>query len=371
LHHALQTTLGSHAQQRGSKVADDWLRFDFANMTGVAAPDLLTIEQLVNQRVQENASVAAEILPLAAARERGAMMLFGEKYPDPVRMVSMGNFSRELCGGTHVTATGEIQVLEIQAEEGVSAGTRRIEALTGAKAQEFRTAVHREIDEICRLLSCSPAQFPAAITERLQQARELKKQLTSGRSATTTPKKTEPPHLIATDYVAQRNALKESARALNVGMFAVAQRLQQLQEELAALQQQLQTQTRTDGISVDELIQSAQTVAGVPIIVQELVVTNPAQLRQLVDEVRQRLSSVALFLAAALEADKVVLVAAVTNDVIQRGLKSGDWVKQIAPLVGGNGGGKPDFAQAGGKQPENIRPALAAALDYVRGLWQS
>src|SRR5262249_47248431 len=141
LHYALQKNLGSHAQQQGSKVDDDWLRFDFTNLSPVSEAQLAAIQADVAARVAAAEHIKWEILPLADARKQGAMMLFGEKYPDPVRMVSMGKFSRELCGGTHLTNTSEVAAFEVLTEEGVSAGTRRITAVTGEGAQKYRNDI--------------------------------------------------------------------------------------------------------------------------------------------------------------------------------------------------------------------------------------
>ena len=184
MHHALQKTLGSHAQQQGSKVDDDWLRFDFTNLSPVTSEQLMTIEQDVNQKVSAAEPVQWQTLPLAEAREAGAMMLFGEKYPDPVRMVSMGQFSRELCGGTHLNNTQEVAAFDIIAEEGVSAGTRRITALTGEKAREHIEQTQRVMAEVAELLKVSAEQIPATVKSLSQSVRDLKKQLSGGGKST-------------------------------------------------------------------------------------------------------------------------------------------------------------------------------------------
>src|SRR5690606_24317395 len=182
LHLALQKELGSHAQQQGSKVDDDWLRFDFTNLSPVDPAQLTKIATDVSRYVESPAPVKWETLPLADARKQGAMMLFGEKYPDPVRMVSMGPLadgamSRELCGGTHLTSTAEVGTFEILSEEGVSAGTRRIVALTGERAKQHRADTLAVIDRLSQLLKVGPNKMPMVVEDLLQRQRSLKKML--------------------------------------------------------------------------------------------------------------------------------------------------------------------------------------------------
>lgn len=369
LHHALQQELGSHAVQRGSKVTADWLRFDFSNMAPVSPEQLQRIESRMLQKVAESAAVTAEILPLATARTRGAMMLFGEKYPDPVRMISMGEFSRELCGGTHVGNTREIGLLEIVAEEGVSAGTRRIEVLTGDRAKELQEFVQATTASLARQLETSPAGLAGAVADLTREVKDLRKQLESGKAAgpRTPTGRTD----TACDNVAQRNQLREMARALNVPLREVGDKINALLRERGELQQQIAAAANQSGPTADELIRNAEYLDNkVRLIVQELPPVSPTILRQLVDEIRSKAKPVAVFFATANGPDKVQLVAGVSADLISQGVSAGQWVKEIAPLVGGGGGGKPDFAQAGGKQPENIRPALRAAVDFLKSSLQ-
>ena len=166
-----KSTLARHPQQRGSKVDDDWLRFDFTNLEGVSPTQLQLIEQEALEKVEQHAAVTAAILPLADARRQGAMMLFGEKYPDPVRMISMGNFSRELCGGTHLSNTAEVEAFEIFSEEGVSAGTRRIVALTGERAKHHAAEVKTAIECGAELLGCGQGLFPEAVHQLLKRVK--------------------------------------------------------------------------------------------------------------------------------------------------------------------------------------------------------
>lgn len=366
LHYALQLTLGNHAQQRGSKVAADWLRFDFSNLQGVTSEELVHIEHICNERIGHSAPVVAQILPLNEARHKGAMMLFGEKYPDPVRMISIGEFSRELCGGTHVANTTDIGILELQTEEGVSSGTRRIEALTGARATVFREQVQDEIQSICAVLKTTPSEFPGKVAELARHAKELRKQIAAGKPGSGQPGGVSSDIQIKSDYISQRAALREVSRLLNVPMFEVAQRVNQLTQEITELKSQVKDLQSAPGLSIDEIAASVRDYGGVPGIIHEVVTTNPAQLRTMVDQLRGKFSSLAVFLAAGVDSDKVALVAGVTPDLVKQGLKAGDWIKEVAKVVGGSGGGKPEFAQGSGKQPENIKPALESAAEFLR-----
>ncbi|MCH2609733.1 MAG: alanine--tRNA ligase, partial [Pirellulales bacterium] len=215
LHHALQSELGSHAQQQGSKVDEDWLRFDFTNLEPVSDESLLSIEQDVNSRISDADPINWQVLPLAEAREAGAMMLFGEKYPDPVRMVSMGEFSRELCGGTHLSNTSEVEQLEITSEEGVAAGTRRVVALTGPRAAKQRADIDAAAAAAAQKLGVSETQLTESIEQLTSEIRDLKKQL-SGAGATDVSSNRLDNNGEAGDYLARRTSLKAAARVLNV-----------------------------------------------------------------------------------------------------------------------------------------------------------
>ena len=234
LHYALQKNLGTHAQQQGSKVDDDWLRFDFTNMSPVTPEQTMTIEQDVRHRVEAAEPIHWEVLPLPDAREAGAMMLFGEKYPDPVRMVSMGEFSKELCGGTHLENTHEVGDFDILAEEGVSAGTRRITALTGPRATRHIEQVKAEHQQAVTLLQVAPEQLIEGITHLQSMIRERKKQLSSGKTEDlpTLAKATSIGHL---SYDAIKQSLKEAARMLNVALFEVTERIEGMQREAQSL----------------------------------------------------------------------------------------------------------------------------------------
>jgi alanyl-tRNA synthetase len=298
LHYALQRHLGKHAQQQGSKVDRDWLRFDFANPRSVSRDELAKIEDEVNAQVVEAAPVSWTTLPIAEARQAGAMMLFGEKYPDVVRMVSMGEFSKELCGGTHLDNTGQVGLFRIVGEESVAAGTRRITAVTGPEALSRSRKNEASLAEAAAVLRVPQADVPDRVAALVKEVRDLKKQLASG--------------------------------------------------------------GRVGGASADELLSSAVEVGGAKLIVAELPEAGADALRQLIDQLRRKAGACAVLLASHTEG-KVVLVAGITKDLEAKGMNAGAWVREAAAVVGGSGGGRADMAQAGGKHPEKLPAALEAA----------
>jgi alanyl-tRNA synthetase len=298
LHYALQKHLGAHAKQQGSKVDDDFLRFDFTNPHSLSREQLAAIEVEVNERVAAAEMVSSQTLPIAEARKAGAMMLFGEKYPDLVRMVSMGEFSKELCGGTHLDNTGQVGLFKIVAEESVAAGTRRIAALTGAAALERMRKYESLLGETAATLKSPPEDVPQRVAALLKEVRELKRQLSAG--------------------------------------------------------------PRTGTISVDELLGQARQAGETRVIVAEVPGGSADDLRHLIDQLRQKTSSVAALLASR-EEGKVLLVAGISRDLEGRGVHAGNWIRETAKLVGGSGGGKPGMAQAGGKDPDKLPAALEAA----------
>jgi alanyl-tRNA synthetase len=298
LHYALQKHLGKHAQQQGSKVDRDWLRFDFSNPSAVSPEQVAAIETEVNELVAEGAKISWRTLPLAQARQTGAMMLFGEKYPDIVRMVSIGEFSKELCGGTHLDNSAQIGLFKIVAEEGKAAGTRRVTALTGQAALEVVHEHQRALAETAALLKVPPAEVPTRVASMAKELRELKKQLGAAHSAGT--------------------------------------------------------------VTAESLLQNADEACGVRVVVAEAPGADANLMRQLIDQLRKSVSPVAVLLGAASD-DKVTLVAGISRDLQDRGVNAGQWIKSAAQVVGGSGGGKPDMAQAGGKHPEKLAEALAAA----------
>ena len=368
LHYALQRALGNHAQQQGSKVDADWLRFDFTNLQPVTEDELDQIEQDVITQISAAAPVSWEVLPLAEARSAGAMMLFGEKYPDPVRMVSMGEFSKELCGGTHLESTADVGSFEITSEEGIAAGTRRIVALTGEKARAYRERVKETVQRAGELLGSGSEGLAQAAQQLTVQVRQLKKQLSAGTGSgkgVSDDQAAMNAGGTSGDYAMLRSALRETAKVLNVSLFDVADRLESLQQEAQQLAEQIAELADTEEISIDSLREGAEVIEDVPVVITEISVANPNRMRQLVDQLRKQFQPIAVLLAASSEDGKVLLVAGVTRDLVEQGISAGNWVKEIAPVVGGGGGGKPDLAQAGGREPAKIPEALTTARDAM------
>jgi alanyl-tRNA synthetase len=366
MHHALQKHLGKDAHQMGSKVEEDWLRFDFGNPEPVSPEVLQAIEKDVAEKVAAGEKITAKFVPLSEARAAGAMMLFGEKYPDPARMVSMGEFSRELCGGTHLDNTKDVGSFEILAEEGVAAGVRRITALTGEKAKAHGEQTESSLQAIAKALNVGVGEVTHAVRGLAQQVRELRKQLTSGVKATSG---TEPivAHKGTNPSAAEKKSLlRDTARLLNVALFDAPARVQSLIAELADLKQQLTTRSEAGSLSAETLLGGAEQVGGATVIVAEAPGANSNLMRQLIDQIRQKVSPSAVFLATTEGEGKVVLVAGVSKDLVTKGVSAGNWVRDVAPVVGGGGGGKPDLAQAGGKQPEKLPDALIKAREVAR-----
>ena len=364
LHYALQQILGQHAQQQGSKVDVDWLRFDFTHLESVSDQQLQAIENNVRDRIEENAQVTATTVPLAKAREAGAMMLFGEKYPDPVRMVTMGDFSKELCGGTHLDQTADVDGFAIFSEEGISAGTRRIVALTGERAQLHSLAQRTTLAELVDRLGGTPTALPLMLKQIMTELRDLKKHLAGGglEPDSVAPNGGEGTEEL-TDHEA-RDLVKELSRQLNVSPDDVVARVDAVRHEIAGLREEAARLKSSDQVTAQSLLESAVTENGIHVIVQELKAGNSALMRQLIDQVRKQASPVAILLAAN-QAGKALLVGGVSRDLVGR-INASDWVKAAAAKVQGSGGGKPDLAQAGGKNPENIPEALSMALQWIR-----
>jgi len=370
LHYALRHTLGEHAQQRGSKVDDDWLRFDFRNRAAIEPGELESIESTVIDRIAQAAPISIAHMPIDEARQAGAMMLFGEKYPDIVRVVTMGQFSRELCGGTHLNNTAEIGEFELLSDEAVSAGTRRVTALTGAKAAVHRAQVIAALARTATALECAPSDVPAAVETLVDRVRRSKKHRGDGsdRSASDTarPARSSPTDLEELPYVQQRRALAAAARRLNVPLFDVPDRVAALLQESRDAERAAADQPHASLPSAADLLARGSTVGDITMVVSEVVGASPDELRKLVDELRNGGGRVATFLASIQGTDKIALVAGLSPALVKSGLSAGDWVRQVAPLVGGGGGGRADMAQAGGKNPLGIKQALAAAIEFLR-----
>ena len=366
LHHALQNVVGSHAQQQGSKVDQDWLRFDFTNQESLTDSALDEIEAIVNDRVNRADPISWQTVPLAEAKEAGAMMLFGEKYPDPVRMVSMGEFSRELCGGTHLENTCEVGSFEVIAEESVSAGTRRVVALTGERASEHRKEVEADISRLAEALNCQAVDVAEYAKHLASEARMLKKQLAGGAAGKLdAPKPTS--DSVDLSYLDQRRLLRDVSRTLNVAAPEAVNRITALRQEIEKLGEQIDSLTTAGAISADSLLESAATVAGTAVVAIETPGATPNLMRQWIDQIRKKGDGPSAVLLASRAGDsKVLLVAGISRDLVEKGLSAGQWISKVAPVVGGGGGGKPDLAQAGGKTPEKLPEALETAKSVIQ-----
>lgn len=308
LHHALQRHLGRHAQQAGSRVEPDRLRFDFANPEAVGRDRLRAIEDTVNELVLRGDRVQWRYMPLEEAKRLGAMALFGEKYPETVRVVEMGDYSKELCGGTHLESVGQVGLLKIVGEESVAAGTRRVTALTGRAALEW-----------------------------VRQQEEL---------------------------------LGQAAAVLRVPAGQVVDRLGALVDELKALRKQVKSGAGSGsvggGVTAETLRSKAVEVGDAQVVVAEVGAEPVERMRELIDVVRRQAGRGMAVLLIGVAQGKVMLAAGLTPDLVERGLHAGQWLKEVAPVVGGGGGGKAEFAQAGGKQPEKVGEAVAKALEVAR-----
>ena len=306
LHHALRKYLGENATQRGSKVQQDELRFDFAHPKGLTHDELIRIEDEINTRITEGSSVSTKLMPIAEARSLGAMALFGEKYPDNVRVVTMGEFSRELCGGTHLSNTGQVGLCRVIRDELVSAGVRRITCYTGPKAIARIRATEELVKEASAMMKAQPEELPRKVEALLAELREARKELSK--------------HTVAS-----------------------------------------LTDTAT------QLVEKAETIHGVKLIVHNAEGCPRESLKDLVDRIREKAPSVAILLGLVTE-DKVAFISSVSKDVlVSKGLNASDCVKTAAKICGGGGGGRPEMAEAGGKDPSKLDEALAAGLAYCRG----
>ncbi|MFA9487537.1 MULTISPECIES: alanine--tRNA ligase [unclassified Mannheimia] len=302
LHAALRQVLGDHVAQKGSLVSEDSLRFDFSQPEAIAKADLEEIERIVNAKIRENIQVQIETMGIEQAKEKGAMALFGEKYGDVVRVVEMGPFSIELCGGIHVRQTGDIGLFKFVSEGAVAAGIRRVEAVTGGKAIELLHSQQQVLNQIADLLKADQA----SIVEKIQQLQEKAKK-----------------------------AEKE---------------LQSLKEKQAA---------QAGG----ELAKSAKQINGVNVIIEKLDNVDSKALRTMVDDLKNQLGSGVIAFATETEG-KVSLIVGVTKDLTAK-LNAGELVGLMATAVGGKGGGRPDMAMAGGSEPQNIPQALALAQEFI------
>ncbi|BBE51378.1 Alanine--tRNA ligase [Ferriphaselus amnicola] len=302
MHKTLREVLGGHVQQKGSQVDPDKTRFDFVHTQPVTDAEIRRVEAIVNAEILANAATDASVMGIEAAQKTGAMMLFGEKYGDEVRVLSIGS-SKELCGGTHVKRTGDIGLFKILAESGVAAGVRRIEAVTGAGALALVQQQEDQLFQVAAAVKAQPQEVAARVVQILDNVKSLEKELAA------------------------------------------------LKSKLASAQG-------------DELVSQAQDINGVKVLAAKLDGVDVATLRETLDKLKDKLHT-AVILLAAVNDGKVSLIAGVTADATAK-VKAGELVNFVAQQVGGKGGGRPDMAQAGGTQPEHLAAAIASVQAWVK-----
>ena len=304
LHAALRKILGEHVVQKGSLVESDRLRFDFSHNEPLTYEQLKEIERLVNLKILDNEETHIQIMSLEKAKSSGAISLFGEKYDDTVRVLNIGGeFSCELCGGTHVERSGDIGAFKIISESGIASGVRRIEAITGMEALAWVENMEVKLQRIAELLKSDIETADSKLSMQLEKTRKLEKEL-------------------------------------------------------------LQLRSKLTSSAGSDLLGEITVVDGINIIAKSLDAADPKSLRDTVDQLKNKLGTAVLILAAVNES-KVSLVAGVTDDITNR-IKAGDLVNFVAEQVGGKGGGRPDMAQAGGDDPKQLESALAKVPDWVR-----
>ncbi len=306
LHQALKDVLGMHVNQAGSLVTSERLRFDFSHFGQVQADELEKIERIVNEKIWESIDVEISQKAIEEAKEMGAMALFGEKYGDVVRVVQVGDYSLELCGGCHVDNTASIGIFKIVAESGIGAGTRRIEAVTGKSAYELMNDQVGLLKEAAGKMKTNPKDILTRVD----------------------------------------------------GLFAEVKQLQKENESLAA---------KLSNIEAGNLTDSVMTVDGVNVLAAKVNVADMNNLRTMMDDLKNKLESAVVVLASVND-DKVNILAGVTKDLISQGYHAGKLVKEVASRCGGGGGGRPDMAQAGGKNPAQVEEALAFVQEYVKSV---
>ncbi|HHK5546587.1 TPA: alanine--tRNA ligase [Bacillus thuringiensis] len=306
LHQALKDVLGTHVNQAGSLVTSERLRFDFSHFGQVQADELEKIERMVNEKIWESIDVEISQKVIEEAKEMGAMALFGEKYGDVVRVVQVGDYSLELCGGCHVDNTASIGIFKIVAESGIGAGTRRIEAVTGKSAYELMNDQVGLLKEAAGKMKTNPKDILTRVD----------------------------------------------------GLFAEVKQLQKENESLAA---------KLSNIEAGNLTDSVMTVDGVNVLAAKVNVADMNNLRTMMDDLKNKLESAVVVLVSVND-DKVNILAGVTKDLIGQGYHAGKLVKEVASRCGGGGGGRPDMAQAGGKNPAQVEEALAFVQEYVKSV---
>jgi alanyl-tRNA synthetase len=302
LHAALRHVLGEHVTQKGSLVDPQRLRFDFSHFEPVTTAQLHTIERMVNQQIRLNHPVETRLMALEEAKQSGAMALFGEKYDEKVRVLSMSDFSIELCGGTHVKHTGDIGLFKITSEAGIASGVRRIEAVTGDTALDYVDNTVTTLNQVSDLLKAKPDNVEDKAGALVQRTRELEKEL------------------------------------------------ENLKAKLASS-------------AGDDLVNAAKDINGIKVLASTLEGADGKALRDAVDQLKNKLGSAAIVLTSVKD-EKITIIAGVTKDITDK-IRAGDLVGHVAGQVGGKGGGRPDMAQGGGNEPQNLAAALASVSDWV------
>ena len=305
LQKALKTVLGSHVEQKGSLVAPGRLRFDFAHFQAMTEEEIAKVEDIVNEQIQAALPVVTDVMDLEEAKKTGAMALFGEKYAEKVRVVCMGDFSKELCGGTHVSNTSEITLFKIISEAGVAAGVRRIEALTGTKVMKYYAEMEKEQKAIAAALKSNTAD--------------------------------------------------------------ILDKIAHLQEEVKALQSENESlKSKMAQSSLGDVMSQVKEIKGVKVLATALKDVDMNGLRDLGDQLKEKLGEGVVVLASV-NGGKVNLMATATDGAMKAGAHAGNLIKAIAQIVGGGGGGRPNMAQAGGKNPDKVDEAVAAVYGVVEG----
>jgi alanyl-tRNA synthetase len=304
LQKALKIVLGDHIEQAGSLVSPDGLRFDFTHFEAISKEDLAKVEDIVNEEILKFTQVQTHVLPIEEAKKLGAMMLFGEKYGDVVRVVDVPDFSMEFCGGTHVANIGQIGSFKIISESGIAAGTRRIEAITGTAVNEY-----------------------------------LKEQL---------------------------SLVSDISAVLKVNPDALVKRTENLTEELKSVKNELsELKKSTMNSGIDKLIADAKVIDGVKLVTKIFEGSTIEELRELSDSIKATTNS-AVIVFASVNGDKATLMTSVTDDLLDKGYHAGNMIKEIAKAAGGGGGGKADMAQAGAKDISKLQDAFAVAETLIK-----
>jgi alanyl-tRNA synthetase len=302
---ALRDVLGDHVMQAGSYVDENYLRFDFNHFQPMTAEEIKKVEDIVNEKVDEYLPIRMEEMPIDEAKKLGAMAIFGEKYGDIVRVVSMGDYSIEFCGGTHIDNTGKVGGFKIISEAGIAAGVRRIEAITGSKVISYLAAKEATLGTVASTLKSSESDLTRKAAQVMADIKSLESTIKSIKS-----------------------------------------------DEISS--------------SVDDIIASAKEINGVKLICRKFADTDPDQLRSISDAVKEKTDGVVMVFASD-NGGKVTFIVSVTEDLIGKGYHAGKLIKEIAAAAGGGGGGKANMAQAGAKDPSKIDAALAKAEELIAG----